>query len=81
MDGLRCLRRSPRARKPQMNLLSQRQTDNTKREKKEGSIRNRKTDSVNTGGEVEMSLRKQHAKERKEREGKLDLADDEEINN
>lgn len=47
---------TPRARKPLMNLLSQRQTE---RRKERGSVRNRKRDSVNTRGEVEMSVRKQ----------------------
>lgn len=68
-----------------MNLLSQTQivTDSKQREKREGSTRNRKKDSVNTRGEVEMSMRKQGGggRERKEREQSLELADYKEINN
>lgn len=73
VDGLRCLRRFRLERKKKKNLkrnlLSQKQADSKQRERKrEECIRNRKRDSVNTGEEVEMSMRKQPEKERKGKE-------------
>lgn len=72
VDGVRCLRRSPEA----WNESTQPETN---REEREGSIRNRKRDSVNTGEEVEMNTRKQHEKERKGKES-WTWHTDEEIN-